>query len=141
MVRLLQGDVPTYYGINDGEGNLCGQARMYYCERQAFLLGSKVDAELGKGPAPDFLLMIAALRNRTYWWQRGMVYKDTIGVDNRHTDVLDVRRHDDHNGKIVLVVDNAHNYSGLAVGFEGVMHGVEAAPLSVIEVNQSRVLR
>ena len=139
MVRLLQGDVPTYYGINDGEGGLCGQTKMYYCERQAFLLGSKVDAELGKS-ALDYLLMIATLRKRTKWWQRGMIYKDTIGINNRHTDVLDVRRHDDHNGRTVLVVDNAHNYSGLAVGFGDVMHSVVAAPLSVIEVNESRVL-
>ena len=29
-----------------------------------------------------------------------------MGVDNRHYDVLDIRRHDDRNGHTVLVVDN-----------------------------------
>ena len=139
MVRLLQGDVPTYYGINDGEGSLCGQPHMYYCERQAFLLGSKVDAELDN--APDYLLTIGTLRRQAQWWQRGMVYKDTVGIDNRHSDVLDVRRHDDRDGKMVLVCDNFHNFSGLSIGFAGRTYAVAAAPLSVIELNESRAVR
>ena len=135
LVRLLQGDTTTYYGVNDGEGPLCGPKHLYFCERQAFLLGSKVDTE--KSSPYPFLLMIKTLRDSVNWWRRGMMYQDTMGVNNRHSDVLDVRRHDDTEGRIVLAVENWHNFSGLTVEFDGVAHMVDAAQLSVIEVNST----
>jgi hypothetical protein len=48
-----------------------------------------------------------------------MVYQDTIGVSNPHTDKIDVRRHDDNKGNVVLVVDNWQNHTGLTVSFAG----------------------
>ena len=62
--------------MNDNEGGLCGKSNLNFCERQAFLLGSKVDTWLkGTTPISDYLLMLAALRQRVGWWQRGMVYQ------------------------------------------------------------------
>ena len=66
-----------------------------------------------------------------------MVYKDTIGVGNAHSDRIDVRRHDDSDGDTVLVVDNPHNVSGLSVEFGARVHPVEAVMISIIEVNKT----
>jgi hypothetical protein len=76
------------------------------------------------------------VRDSVGWWTRGFVYLDTVGVSNAHAGLIDVRRHDDTDGRTVLLVDNWRNVTGLQVGFRGRIYNVSSDTISVIEVQK-----
>ena len=48
MVRLLMGNAPGYFGYEDGEWARWGPLHKHFSERQAFLMGLKLDAGGGR---------------------------------------------------------------------------------------------
>ena len=145
MIRLLMGDAIGYFGYVDNELRNWGPTKDYFSERLAFLLGTKIETE-NVGDYNDevdhFLYRIKELRDGAKWWQRGMVYMDTIGVHNQRMDLVDIRRFDDHTGKTVLAVDNYRNVSGLSVRCHNMtFHIDDINQLSLIEVPKLPVPR
>jgi hypothetical protein len=84
--------------------------------------------------ANDYLRMAQRLQDGIRFWQRGMVYKDTIGITNPHQGLIDVRRHDDTEGNTVLLVDNYQNLTGLSVSFGGAEFSLSPHLMSAIVV-------
>ena len=57
LIRLLMGDAEGYFGYEDGEYARYGWKNSHFSERQAFLLGAKIE-----GPPNDFWRAIQAVR-------------------------------------------------------------------------------
>jgi hypothetical protein len=130
MVRLLMGSKVGYFGYEDSELRRYGWQHSHFSERQAFLMGAKAEG----GRANDFLSLVQKLLSRLHWWQRDMVYMDTIGIVHTHEGVLDVRRHDDAQNRTILLVDNFQNRTGLQVSFAGKVYKVSGHMISAISV-------
>lgn len=139
LVRLVMGDALGYFGYQDGELARWGDTHDWFSERQAFMLGAKLDAGYrlcGKytQPADCFLRRIHKLRSSLNWWTRNFSYLDTIGIGNEYTGLIDVRRFDDDDNATVLLVDNFRNISGLSVSFGGRTYSVASTMISAIQV-------
>lgn len=144
LVRLVMGDSIGYFGYQDGEFARWGKENNWFSERQAFLLGAKIDAGYRlcdkatskADPSDCFLRKLHRLRRGLSWWTRGFSYMDTVGVTNPHPSLIDARRFDDTNGKTVLLVDNFRKLTGLHVSFGGHSYVVSSDSISAIEVGE-----
>jgi len=111
--RYLLSDRIFFLGESNGDHAWWGTARghEYWTERQAFLLGAKLDAMriAESDKTPDVLNraveMIVAERDRVGWWDREPEYLDRSGVYDVPPGV-DVRRFRGRKGENLLVVDN-----------------------------------
>ena len=153
MVRLLMGEEIGYFGYEDGEYLTWGAKNRHYSERLAFLLGAKFEAATveDEGHLNPVLVRVQKLRQAVGWWQKGMVYRDTIGVHNPTPHLIDVRRFDassrsstrlqsasrrdnTSNASTMLVVDNWRMFSGLSVWLDGRRFDISSEQLSIIVV-------
>jgi hypothetical protein len=105
-------------------------------ERQAFLLGAKLDAmrvavsyDRPHEPNPE-LARIVALRREAGWWRRRPVYMDRLGVAGA-PDGVDVRRFRGSAGEDLLVADNPGRRAGVTVRLDGRTVALDAEPLSI----------
>lgn len=134
--RVLLGDASLFLGESNGDHVLWGAANGHWAERQAFLLGAKLDAmhvaEARERPdVPNAALRrIVELRRRTGWWRRRPVYLDRLGVE-RVPDGIDVRRFRGSDGEDLLVVDNPQRLAGASVLLDGRPVALAAEPLSI----------
>ena len=134
--RAVLADRNVFLGESNGDHVFWGAANGHWAERQAFLLGAKLDAmRVGESPQrPDVpnaaLARIVAVRRATGWWRRAPVYLDRLGV----TDVpagVDVRRHRGRDGETLLVVDNPRQRAGATVRVDGRAVALPADALSI----------
>ncbi len=117
--RYLLRDRIFFLGESNGDHTLWGPTRghEYWTERQAFLLGAKLDAmRLAESDrTPDTLNQaVAAIvheRTRVNWWQREPQYLDRAGVYGVPIGV-EVRRFVGKNGEQLLAVDNWNRRAG-----------------------------
>jgi hypothetical protein len=125
-----------FLGESNGDHVFWGAPNAYWAERQAFLLGAKLDAmHVAESPQrPDVpnaaLARIIALRRASGWWRRAPEYLDRLGL----TDVpagIDVRRFRGRDGETLLVVDNPARTTGASVRVDGRAVTLAAAPLSI----------
>jgi hypothetical protein len=110
LSRALFCDRLVFLGGSNGDWSWWGRKNMYRAERNAFLLGGKLDAfELEDQPNSGRLnaaidAMLTA-RRRVDWWKREPVYRDVLEI----TDVTpgaEVRRFTGKDGEELFAVDN-----------------------------------
>jgi len=125
--RYLLDDRVMFLGYSNGDFMWWGPYRGhdYWTERQAFLLGAKLDAPtLFKGqrgwinPVNQAVELIVGEWERVGWWDRRPVYRDRAGISDL-PDGIDVRRFEDREGTSLFVVDNWHGRSGQAFHYLG----------------------
>lgn len=134
MGRYLLNDRVVFEGVSNGDHYLWGYGydRNYFTERQAFLLGAKLDAPyledrkaLGHPEEPldptavnPMVRQILEERERTHWWNREPTYWDTKGIALL-SHGFEVRRFVDKEGGDMLVIDNWEERPVLMVQLNG----------------------
>lgn len=134
--RAVLGDKSLFLGESNGDHVFWGAANAHWAERQAFLLGAKLDAmHVAESPqqpdAPNAALArVIELRRATGWWQREPVYLDRLGVSGAAAGV-DVRRFRDRDGTTLLAIDNPQQRAGTTVSVDGRIVAIPADALSI----------
>jgi hypothetical protein len=134
--RAVLADKSLFLGESNGDHVFWGAANAHWAERQAFLLGAKLDAmHVAESPhQPDVpnaaLARMIALRRATGWWQRKPVYLDRLGVGGMPAGV-DVRRFRDRDGTTLLAIDNPQRQAGTSVRVDGRIMAIPADALSI----------
>ena len=134
--RAVLAEHTLFLGESNGDHVFWGSANGHWAERQAFLLGAKLDAmRVGDGrddPARpnEALRRIIAARRAADWWRRAPVYRDRLGISGV-PDGVDVRRFRGSAGEDLLVVDNPGRRSGSSVRVDGRALALDAEPLSI----------
>ena len=134
--RAVLGDRSLFLGESNGDHVFWGTANAHWAERQAFLLGAKLDAmHVAESPQqPDVpnaaLARVIALRRATGWWRREPVYLDRLGVRAMPSGI-DVRRFRDRDGTTLLAIDNPRRRAGTTVRVDGRAVAIPADALSI----------
>jgi hypothetical protein len=137
--RALLPEAVLFLGESNGDHVFWGASSDHWAERQAFLLGAKLDAmHVAEAPeqadqANDAVRRIVEARRQAGWWERDPVYLDRLGI----TDVpsgVDVRRFRGHGGEDLLVADNWQRRTAATVRLEGRAVALPAEPLSIVVV-------
>jgi len=134
--RAILGERLLFLGESNGDHVLWGEENSHWAERQAFLLGAKLDAmrvavSYDRPDVPNpALARIVALRRDAGWWRRAPVYLDRLGVAGVPPGV-DVRRFRGRDGEDLLVVDNPARRPGVRVRLDGREVALDADPLSI----------
>lgn len=132
LVRYLLDDRIIFLGESNGDHVLWSTNRGagYWGERQAFLLGCKLDwmqrPDAGGWNNPAVLAIVDAWQRSAYW-DRNPVYADTVGL----TDVpigVDIRRFLGSSGETLLVIDNT-------AGIDSVTLAVDGQPVTIEPVD------
>jgi hypothetical protein len=118
----------------------------YGTERQAFLLGNKLEItsplngkflpDGGAGPNP-VLDAIIAERTRVNWWARRPRYMDVKGVVMTGipaNSAVDIRRHRASDGANLITISNPKLLSGLSFKMDATTLTVPAKAISILEV-------
>lgn len=138
--RYVLDDRVIFMGGSNGDHVFWGASRgyNYWGERQAFLLGCKLDGT-------DFVLleppdsnrmnravaMICDEWDRSRFWQRDPVYRDRDGLTGI-PDGIDVRCFDTRDGESLLVIDNWGRLKNRSFQFHGHSVPVPERPLSIL---------
>jgi hypothetical protein len=154
--RYLLGDRLIYEGQSNNDGIFWGDKPRWlsnpyncnypaYCstqgrcnngtEREAFLLGAKLDAITPE--TSSLLPQIFSEHQRVHWWDRRPVYLDTKGLDLSAippNSLVDVRRFRDKNGIDLLAVYNGQSLDGLHVGLDGRTVQIPTRILSIVDL-------
>ncbi len=113
--RALLNDRVWFMGGCNGDQTYWGRKTFYRAERNAFLLGAKLDvvelpdapgsAAGESGPLNQAVEAVVAARRKVQWWQREPVYQDVLGIESVTAGVT-VRRFTGKDGENLFVVDN-----------------------------------
>lgn len=116
--RYLLNDRVIFVGESNRDWNLWGHAHEYWVERQAFLLGAKLDAMHPYendgdrfGPMNVAVARILAEWQHVGWWARRPLYCDRAGISDVPPGI-DVRRFRGKDGEDLFVIDNWRQQSG-----------------------------
>lgn len=133
--RYLLDDVIIFMGESNGGYKTWGRKHAYRTEREAFLLGAKLDAI---HPDEDFgprwnpvVQQIIGLRDESRWWSRGLVYRDVLEIERVPTGI-DVRRFDGNDGATAFAIDNPSRRTGQSFRFRGRDVEIPAETLSIM---------
>ncbi len=125
LVRYLLDDRIVLLGESNGDNVMWGSGRgaYHFGERQAFLLGCKLDwmqRPDGGGPNDPAVPVIVNAWESVNFWHRDPVYMDTVGLTQVPPSV-DVRRFRGRDGETILAVDhrNAESVHPAAVLVDG----------------------
>ena len=123
--RYLLNDRVIFIGESNGDWDHWGRPHDYWVERQAFLLGAKLDVmHPAEDPARRLGQMNRALErilaewDRVSWWRRKPVYLDRAGIRDVPPGI-DVRRFQDKDGETLLVIDNWQRRTDLSFRYLG----------------------
>jgi hypothetical protein len=136
--RYLLNDKIIFIGGNNGDSKMWGIEHDHWVERQAFLLGAKIDAmepyasDLTKfGELNPALAMIIGEWNKVGWWARWPAYMDRNGVSAVPAGI-DVRRFRDKTGQDLFVIDNWQQLSGKTFKYLGQPIAIPTQRLSIV---------
>lgn len=139
--RALFCDRIVFLGGSNGDWRWWGPRQMHRAERNAFLLGAKIDLwetdEDRRGSLNPAVLEIVTARKRVGWWQREPVYRDVLEL----TDIpagVDVRRFTGKSGEQLFVVDNWGQRPTPVFRFRGreIRMGSESLMIAVLPADQ-----
>ncbi|MEK7649415.1 MAG: hypothetical protein AAB367_00400 [Patescibacteria group bacterium] len=127
-----------FLGESNGGHAYWGVANNYITEREAFLLGAKLDImrpfETGQeaaGVLNTAVKMIVEERNEKNWWARKPVYMDRISLSNIPAGI-DVRRFRGSSREELFVIDNWQQQEGLSFTFKNRPISIPADKLSIL---------
>lgn len=143
LARALFCDRIVFLGGANGDSTWWGRRAAYRAERNAFLLGAKLDAweteeDRKGGGLNQAIVEIVAARKRTGWWRREPVYRDVLDV----TDVtagVDIRRFTGKDGEELFAVDNWMQRPSPSFRFRGreMRLGNEALMIAVLPASEA----
>lgn len=139
--RYLLGDRIMFLGGSNGDYKFWGNARRYHywTERQAFLLGCKLDVRAPWERADDPTRMNRAVREilgawtASEWWSRRPVYRDRVGLEPLPRGI-DARRFSGRSGETLVAIDNWERRPGQEIVLDGLRIPVPEEELSVIVI-------
>lgn len=141
--RLCRSIMPEHLifmgGVN-GDHVLVGPNGNYWSERQAFLLGCKLDV-LNMTESGDFITGtvnkaiddIIRLRNAADWWNLNPEYLDVLNVSNVPTDI-EIRRFRARNGVHLYVIENWKQLPGLWFVASGRKIDIPTEKMSIVKI-------
>jgi hypothetical protein len=136
LSRAIMGNHVGYWGSSNGDHIYMGASHAYFLERQAFLLGLKLDLALPDDSAAA-LSKLKTLRDAVDWWAHRPVYFDKMLLSSVPPGV-DARIHRGSDGRCFVTVDNAPRYGAASLRVAGVLYPIPAATgtpaLSIIKV-------
>ena len=143
LARALFCDRIVFYGGANGDWDWWGSKNTYRAERNAFLLGGKLDAfELEDQPNTGLLNRavdaILTARKRVDWWKREPVYRDVLDITNV-TSGIEVRRFTGKNGEELFAVDNWSRRPNASFRFRGreIRMGDDPLSIAVLSAGQA----
>jgi hypothetical protein len=138
LSRALLRDRVIFLGGVNGDSTWWGRKAGYRAERNAFLLGGKLDAldledDANSGMLNQAVEAILRARKRVDWWKREPVYRDVLDI----TDVtpgVEVRRFTGKDGEDLFAVDNWSGRPAPSFSFGGrkVQMGIERLAIAVL---------
>jgi hypothetical protein len=132
--RYLLDDRILFLGESNDDGRHWGAARRNWTERQAFLLGAKLDAislHEPDGRENWAVKRIIELRDKLRWWTRDPIYRDRAGIYDVSPGV-DVRRFETNDGEHLFVIDNWNRRRDATFTFQGSVVRVPSEALSIL---------
>ncbi|MEK7630824.1 MAG: hypothetical protein AAB417_02260 [Patescibacteria group bacterium] len=136
--RYLLNSQPMFLGESNGGHAYWGVANSYVLERQAFLLGAKLDImrpfETGQevaGVLNVAVQMIVEKRNEKNWWARNPVYMYRVGISNIPAGV-DVRHFKGKSREDLFVIDNWQQQVGLSFTYKNRPLAIPTDKLSIL---------
>lgn len=141
--RYLLGDRIVILGQSNTDWQFWGPTNNYWTERQAFLLGAKIDVMTpndNNDPATPNPLLIAIKneRSKVNWWERLPRYVDTKDVSNIPTGV-EVRRFVDKDSINLFAIDNWKERQGLSFSFQGRTIAIPHRNISIVSLHPAYV--
>jgi hypothetical protein len=128
LVRAVMGNHVGYFGGANGGHLYMGGAHAYYVERQAFLIGLKLDLWVPDDSAGAWE-SVKALRTGVGWWAQRPVYKDRMLLSSVPAGV-DARLHKASDGRCFVTVDNAARLVNATLLVNGFSYAIPAPPPS-----------
>jgi hypothetical protein len=142
LARTIMGNHIGYLGASNGDHVYMGAAANYDLERQAFLLGLKLDL-WNPGVSAAVVERIRARRALVGWWAYQPVYLHQTRLSDVPVGV-DARLHRGSDGRCFVTVDNVARVRNATLRVNGYVYAIEAPPadqtpaLSIIRVTASR---
>jgi hypothetical protein len=137
--RFFMNDRTIFMGQLNGDGRFWGSQNNHWGERQAFLLGCKLDVSDGaadsRSPLGAMNPMVVAIideRDRVQFWQRRPVYRHREGLQQIPTGI-DARVFRCQDGRELIACDNPQQRTGQQLRFRGRLLNVPATRISLIE--------
>lgn len=135
--RYLLRERAMVIGESNGDHRFWGARNEHWAERQAFLLGCKLDVQspaegdpIG-GAENRAMRRIFDLWRQTDWWSRAPRYVDRRGISEVSLGV-DVRRFTTNTSDHLLVIDNWRRRRGASFVIDGWRVDVPEDPLSIL---------
>lgn len=136
--RYLLNDRIVLLGESNRDWDYWGREHDHWAERQAFLLGAKLDAmhpmedqARRLGQTNQAVAMILEEWERVRWWARRPVYLDNAGIHDLPAGV-DVRVFRGKDGETLFAVDNWQLQTGRTFGYRDLRIPVPEKPLAVM---------
>lgn len=138
--RYLLNEHVFFFGESNGDHKHWGAANDHRIEREAFLLGAKLDVitptqkpEQTLGPVNAALGEILTAWREVGFWQRRPVYEDTRGIRNVSPGVR-VRRFRGSRGEVLLAIENWSRAAGQQAVLDGAPIAIPTRRLSIMVV-------
>ncbi|MSR76501.1 MAG: hypothetical protein EXS68_02820 [Candidatus Ryanbacteria bacterium] len=136
--RYFLNEQAMFLGESNGGHAFWGAPNNYVIERQAFLLGAKLDImrpyEFGQEASYTLntaVKMVVDKRNEKNWWARKPVYMDRVGLSNIPVGV-DIRHFKGENREDLFVIDNWQQQAGLTFTFKNRPLTIPTDKLSIL---------
>ncbi len=143
--RYLLDDRIIFLGESNGDHLYWGPSQNYALERQAFLLGAKLDImrpfEPGgeaAGTLDEAIRLIIEKRNQKNWWARKPVYMDRAELAAIPSGI-DVRRFQGSGKEDIFVIDNWQQQSGQSFTFKNRQIDIPLDKLSILVFKGNRL--
>ena len=138
--RYLLDDRLIFMGQGNGDHVYWGKKNDYWCERQAFLLGSKYEVITAADNPNDrnsdlnkAIKLTILERRRVGWWKRELSYLDTKGISYIPKKV-EVRRFIDRDGIDLFAIDNWEQHKDLKFMFKNRLIKIPEKKLSILQI-------
>lgn len=136
--RYLIQDRTIFMGECNGDHVTWGRRNGYWGERQAFLLGAKLDVLSpweGENPYGPLNLMVDAIireRERVRWWSRDPVYLHRAHLEYVPREI-DARVFQASDGALLIACDNPLRLRGLKLKVAGTELEIPGVPIRILD--------